>query len=400
MTVQELRDKKLIIFESYRGSFVYGTYIEGVSDKDKCGVYIQPLNDVIGFKKYVPQIQDKKGDCVYYEVGRFLELLSVNNPNILEILNIPQEFIIYKHPVFDFILKRKDVFITKKCADSFGGYAEAQLKKALGQEKMMNWEKDKIARKTILDFCYVIEGCKTMPLKNFLKQNGFEQKFCGVVNIPNARDVFILFYDHKAHLCFAKSISEDDKEYSKKSFKEKEESVGLGYKGIEKEKEKGSDNTGVSNCLRLSSIPKGEKPICIFSYNQSGYNQHCMQYKKYQNWLKTRNIKRWVDVDTHGQIDKNKNSKIDGKNMLHCRRLIDMSVEISEGKGVIVRRPNVKELLDIRSGKVDLKELIKTANELIIKMKESFKNINLPSEVDEYFINELLVNVRKNFYNI
>lgn len=398
MTIQDLRDKKLIIFESYRGSFVYGTYIEGVSDKDKCGVFIQPLEDVIGFKKYISQVQDEKGDCVYYEVGRFLELLSANNPNILEILNIPQEFIIYKHPVFDFILKEKDRFITKLCADSFGGYGVSQLKKAASQNKMMNWEKNKVSRKTPIDFCYVIDGYNTRPLKAFLEKNGYEQMFCGVVNVPNARDVFALFYDNKAHSCFAKSVSGTEKSLNKKRYKESGQTVGFGYKGLQKEGN--STNASVSNCLRLSSIPKGETPVCVFSYNQNGYTQHCMQYNMYQNWLKTRNIQRWVDVDAHGQKSEEKNSKIDGKNMLHCQRLVDMAVEIAEGKGVIVKRSNAKELIDIRNGKVNLDELTKVVNEKIIRMQELFKNSNIPNKVDGFFVNELLIEIRKNFYNI
>lgn len=396
MTIEDLKKNGLIIFESYRGSFVYGTYIEGISDKDKCGVYIQPLDDIIGFKKYIPQVQDDKGDCVYYEIVRFLELLYVNNPNILEIINIPDEFVIYKHPVFDLILKEKDKFITKICADSFGGYAKKQFQKALGQDKMMNWEKTKMTRKSPIDFCYYVDGYNSYSLKKYLKNMGYEQKFCGVVNIPNARDIFALFYDWKAHHCFSKSINEEDREHNKKQLKSEGKTVGLGYKGIEKEG--GSENAGISNNLRLSSIPKGEVPICIFSYNQSSYNQHCMQYNKYQNWLKTRNIQRWVDVENHGQIDKEKNSKIDGKNMLHCRRLIDMAIEISEGKGVIVKRPNAKELVDIRNGKVDLKELLKTANEQVTKMDESFKNSNLPEKVDIEFVSNLLIKIRKEFY--
>lgn len=398
MTIQELKENKLIIFESYRGSFVYGTYIEGVSDKDMCGIYIQPIEDIIGFNKYIPQVQDEKGDCVYYEIGRFFELLTVNNPNILEMLNIPQEFVIYKHPVFDLILKEKDKFITKICADSFGGYAKMQCQKALGQDKMMNWEKNKVTRKTPVDFCYVIDGYGTKPLKEILAKNGYEQMFCGVVNISNARDIFALFYDSKAHSCFAKSVPDMEKESNKKHYKELGQTAGLGYKGLQKEG--GSSNAGISNCLRLSSIPKEETPVCIFSYNQNGYTQHCIQYNNYQNWLKTRNVQRWVDVDAHGQKSEEKNSKIDGKNMLHCRRLIDMAVEIAEGKGILVKRPNSKELVDIRNGKVGLEELIKVANEQIIKMKELFKNSNIPDKVDEFFVNELLISVRKNFYNI
>lgn len=378
-----LKDNDLIIFETIVGSQAYGTNTSD-SDVDKKFVYILP-DYLYGF---IPQVHVNK-DYVGFELGEFMQLIETNNPTLLELLNSPKDCILIKHPIFDLILNEKDKFTTKKCADSFGGYSRGQIKKAKGQDKMMNWEKNKVTRKTPLDFCYVIDGYGTKSLKKFLKENGMEQKFCGVVNVPNARDTFALFYDHKAHLCFATSMSEDDKEYNKKSLKEKGETVGLGYKGLEKEG--GSDNAGISNNLRLSSIPKGEKPICVFSYNKDAYTQHCRDYNKYQNWLKTRNMARWVDVQEHGQ-------KIDGKNMLHCMRLIDMSLEIAEGKGIVVRRPNAKELLDIRKGKVDLDTLIKTAEEKIEKMDELFEKSNLPDKVDHKFIDKLTKKIREDFF--
>jgi hypothetical protein len=67
--------------------------------------------------------------------------------------------------------------------------------------------------------------------------------------------------------------------------------------------------------------------------------------------LEKRNVARWTEVKGHNQ-------SIDSKNMLHCQRLLDMAIEIAEGKGIIVRRPNADELLKIRRGEVDLTTLI------------------------------------------
>ena len=231
MNITELKNNNLIIFESYRGSFVYGTYIEGVSDKDMCGIYVQPLKDIIGYNKYIPQVQDEKGDCIYYEVGRFLELLTLNNPNILEILNIPDEFVTFKHPVFHLILKEKEKFITKKCSATFGGYAYAQCKKAFGQDKMMNWEKNKTIRKGLIDFCYAINGCDSKPLKKFLKENKMEQKFCGVVNVPNAKDVFALFMTGKLIIALLNQWIKRIKNTIKKFLKKKEKRLVWDIKG-------------------------------------------------------------------------------------------------------------------------------------------------------------------------
>jgi hypothetical protein len=386
-----IKEQGWILFETIVGSQAYGTNTPE-SDIDKKFVYILP-DYLYG---YIPQLHVNK-DYVGFELGEFLQLIETNNPTLLELLNSPEDCVVYKHPIFDYILKERDVFITKKCADSFGGYSRAQIKKAKGQDKMMNWEKKKMTRKAPLDFCYIIEGYGTRPLKKFLKEKGMEQKFCGVINIPNARDTFALFYDNVAHYCFSKLVDESERERNKKELKKQGLTVGLGYKGIEKEEDElvmltdDLATKSVSNNLRLSSIPKGEDIVCLFSYNKDSYTQHCKDYNKYQNWLKNRNLARWVDVEEHGQ-------KIDGKNMLHCMRLIDMSIEIAEGKGIIVRRPNAKELLDIRKGKVDLDTLIKVAEEKIAKMDELFENSNLPKRVDHKFVEKLIKKIRKEFY--
>ena len=381
-----LKKNGLIIFETVVGSQAYGTATPE-SDVDKKFVYILPHEFILGMD-YIEQI-NINADYSGYEIKRFLELIQSNNPTLLELLNSPEDCIEYKHPIFDLILEHRDEFITKKCGDSFGGYARQQIQKAKGQDKMMNWEKDKVTRKVPMDFCNVIIGNGTIPLTKWLKMEELDQKLCGIVNVPNARDLYALYYDMTAHYCFSKYESED-REFNKKRLKELGKKVSLGYKGITKEDEKGNI---LSNELRLSSIPKGLDVYCNFSYNKDGYIAHCRDYKQYKEWLEKRNIQRWVDVEGHGQ-------KIDGKNMSHCIRLIEMSVEIAQGKGIIVRRPNAKELLDIRKGKVDLESIINLANGKIKTMDDLFKNSNLPDEVDRNLINSLLVKVRKIIYGL
>lgn len=349
-----------------RGSHAYGTNIES-SDTDYAGVFIQSMDDIFGFN-YKEQINDDKNDTVIYEVRRFLQLLSSNNPTVLELLNTPEDCVIYKDPVFDLILNDRDKFITKVCAKSFGGYAKQQISKAKGQDKKQNWEKDKVTRKTPLDFCYIHRGEKSISLVNFMEEKGMDQRFCGLSNIPHSRDTYALFYD----------------------FKEEEtngEIKNLGFKGIAFED---------SNQVRLSSIPV-DVPKNYFighiSYNKDGYSQHCKDYLSYQEWLEKRNEARWVDVQSHGQ-------KIDGKNMMHCMRLIQMSREIAEGKGIIVKRPNTSELISIRKGEVDLQTLIDNVENEILEIDNLFDNSNLPNSVDSDFVHNLLVKIRNQVYNI
>jgi hypothetical protein len=363
MTIKELKDKGLILFETVSGSRAYGTSLP-TSDTDIRGVFIMPEDQVLG-KGYVEQVNDNKNDIIYYEVGRFLDLLNTNNPNILELLNAPEDCIQYKHPLFDIILEHKDKFITKQCRNSFGGYAVQQIKKARGlNKKIVN--PMEVKRKNPVDFCYVINGHKSEPLTKWLEDREIQEKFCGVVNIPNARDMYALFFDDAGQLSEVNGMGIQP----------------LGYKGIASQD---------SNQLKLSSIPKEEIPLCVFSYNKDGYTSHCKDYKEYWEWVEKRNEDRYNDNTKHGK-------GYDGKNLMHCHRLLDMSLEILEGKGINVRRPNREELLSIRRGEKDYDEIVNEAESKMELMDRLFKESKLPSSVPSNLSHNILLNIRKKFY--
>jgi len=363
MTIKELKEKGLILFETVSGSRAYGTDLP-TSDTDIRGVFIMPEDQVLG-KGYVEQVNDNKNDIIYYEVGRFLDLLNTNNPNILELLNAPEDCIQYKNPLFDIILKHKGKFITKQCRNSFGGYAVQQIKKARGlNKKIVN--PVEVKRKNPIDFCYVIEGYNSQPLTKWLKDRGVEQEFCGVVNIPNARDMYALFVDYAGQLAKTNSVNHGR----------------LGYKGITSQD---------ANQLKLSSIPKGEVSSCVFSYNKDGYTSHCKDYKEYWDWVENRNEDRYNDNTNHGK-------GYDGKNLMHCHRLLDMSLEILNGKGINVRRPNREELLSIRRGEMDYDELVDEAERKMELMDKLFVESKLPSNVPSNLSHNILLDIRKKFY--
>jgi len=386
LTYEYLKENNCILFEVIVGSQPHGTSTPQ-SDIDKKFVYILPEDIILG-NKYVEQI-NVNADYTGWEVRRFLELLESNNPTVFEILYSPEDCIIHKDPLFDLIVEQRDNFITKICKNSFGGYARQQIKKARGLNKKQNWEKEKVSKKDLMDFCYVIEGSRSIPLKLALKEINYDQKFCGVVNIPNARDMYALYYDVNSANCFSELFPEDYREKMKQITRMSDSDMGFGYKGIVKMDD---DNNPASNQLRLSSIPKGEEPICIFTYNKDGYTQHCKDFKEYEQWLKERNENRYVETKTHGQ-------QIDGKNMAHCIRLINMASEIANGEGVIVRRPDAEYLLSIRRGEVSLEELIDIADNNINDMDELFDNSDLPEKVDKDLVHNLLVKIRKEFYS-
>ena len=369
------------LYLTVRGSHAYGTNIP-TSDIDFAGVFIQPQDDIMG-RKYVEQLNDTTNDIVIYELRRFLELCGTNNPNILELLNTPDDCILYKHPAFDEILKNRDIFVTKLCSGSFGGYAKTQINKAKGQDKKQNWEMDRVVRKTPIDFAYLHRRERTESLYRFLNDNGLSQNFCGLSKVPHSKDLYALYYDHYAYRIFKKTLSGRIARFLHKYLGFKL----CGFSGLGFER---------SNELRLSSIPKDVPDnyfIGLVSYNKDGYSQHCKDFREYEIWLEKRNEQRWVDVKSHGQ-------KIDGKNMMHCYRLVDMARDIAEGRGVLVRRSNSEYLLSIRRGEVDLQTLIDHVESEIAEITNLFKESNLPDRVDENLINSLIIKIRKDIYGV
>lgn len=356
--IKEKSPNAIPLYLVIRGSHAYATNIE-TSDFDYSGIFCQDLDSILG-NKYIEQINDDNNDIVIYELRRFLELLEKNNPTILELLNTPEDCVLYKHPSFDDILAKKDSFITKQCSNSFGGYAVQQIKKAKGMNKKQNWESEKKVRKTPLDFCYLHIKENSIPLKKYFKENNIDQENCGLSNVPHSKFTYALFYDK-------------DNKYK--------------FKGLAFEK---------SNEVRLSSIPMDipdNNFIGHISYNKDGYMQHCKDYKSYKQWLEERNTARWVDVKSHNQ-------KIDGKNMMHCRRLISMAKEIASDKEINVRREDASELLDIRKGRVDLNELIEITEKDIKVVDKLFEESDLPEKVESGLINNMLISMRKDIYGL
>lgn len=391
MTKIEQIETNGLAYKYVRGSQLYNTALpDGQSDTDYGGVYIVDNNVLLGLSEfYEPQISDEKHDTTYYELGRWVELLMKANPNALESLFVPEDKIVGDiHPAIQLFIDNRDLFVTKEAIKSTSGYAYSQVKRATGHNKKCVQPIE--VRKEVLDFCYTFKGQGSQSMKEFLAEHGLDQKYCGLVNIPNMKDVYGVYYDFAAHWKFEKTnisiLVQADKlgytntsdvaEISDRYYDE----VFFGYSGI-------VHPDGKSNEVRLSSIPKGEKPICFMTYNQNGYESHCKKYKEYQEWLEKRNPIRYAS---------NGNSNYDRKNMAHTVRLLHMGKELAENKGFnVVRTWDREMILDIRNGKYTYEEIMEYVNRIYNEMMESYDTCTLPDTVDKEKVNELLIKARK-----
>ena len=300
LTTEFLEKNNLLAYHFIRGSRLYGTNLpDGQSDVDYGGVYIADNDAMLGLSEfYEPQISDEKHDTTYYELGRWVELLMKANPNALESLYAPEDKIIGEvHPAIQLFRDNRELFLTKECFGSLVGYARTQINRATGLNKKINWPV--IERKEVLDFCYTFKGQGSQSMKDFLAEKGLDQKYCGLVNIPNMKDTYGVYYDFAAHAKFENMNFPAKREmalyvmevfgenyYKDKYLKRIQDKEFFGYSGI-------VHPDGKSNEVRLSSIPKGEVPICFMTYNQQGYESHCRKYKEYQEWVEKRNPVRY-----------------------------------------------------------------------------------------------------------
>ena len=349
MTIEDLKQQKLIILECISGSRAYGLDT-AASDTDIKGVFILPKKDFYGLE-YIPQVSNATNDIVYYELGRYLELLSVNNPNILELLNTPPSAVRYKHPLLERIDAKR--ILSKLCKNTFGKFAISQIKKAKGLKKKIVNPVEK-ERKSVLSFCYVNYEQGAIPLLDYLSLKNWKQEYCGLINIPHMKDMYGLFYSEQ-----------------------------LGYKGIIQHEQ--------SNELSLSAIPKEEKQQGLLYFNKDGYSSYCKEYKEYWDWVKYRNEVRYQTTQNHGK-------HYDAKNMMHTFRLLEMALEIATEKQINVQRTNRDFLLDIKSGKFAYETLLAQANKLQAQLEEAFKKSDLPEQPDLRYINQLAYELREEFY--
>lgn len=115
---------KNIILLGLGGSHAYGTDIES-SDLDIRGCALNKKEEILTNQNF-EQFVNEETDTTIYSFNKIITLLSNLNPNTCELLGLKPEHYLYIHPLGQELLNNKSMFLSKKCINTFGGYAEAQ----------------------------------------------------------------------------------------------------------------------------------------------------------------------------------------------------------------------------------------------------------------------------------
>ena len=136
---QDLIKNKILEFNT--GSHLYGTNT-AESDRDVCGIFMPNIDYILGFKRCEEidcSIKDKIDgkntkdavDKKYYEFRKFIKLALDNNPNILEMLFVNDENILYTNKVGRKLLSMCCMFPHRGLKQKFLGYAFSQKHKMI-----------------------------------------------------------------------------------------------------------------------------------------------------------------------------------------------------------------------------------------------------------------------------
>lgn len=118
---------KNIMFLTLGGSHAYGTNVEG-SDIDVRGVALNSRSDILGMTNF-EQVTDNVTDTTVYAFRKFVGLISACNPNTIEMLGGRPENYVMLTKAGKLLLDNKELFLSKRAINSFGGYANAQLRR-------------------------------------------------------------------------------------------------------------------------------------------------------------------------------------------------------------------------------------------------------------------------------
>lgn len=351
-----------ILLAFVRGSHMYGTSTDK-SDVDITFIYQQPTDEILKLN-YVPYIDvSGTGDVVGHEIQKFIDLLSENNPTMLETMDIPEDCLIYKHESMDELLDQK-LWLSKLTKNTILGYGKSQIGKATGLNKNMNNPQPK-ERKSILEFCYIIKGGQTVPFLDFMNKykeeyGMLDEEFLdhnnwGLSKLDNGKQIYALYPNNRdEHM-----------------------------RGLIKDEN--------STQLRVSEIPKIEgREVYNLWYNLDGFEVHCKQHAAYWKWVNERNEERF-------KMNQEAGKNVDLKNMSHLFRLLEMALSISLGKGLTVRVSDVSYLREIKEGKHEYEKLMEEANRLTEEIKGNYESVDLPEYPSREDAMNILLKFRKTY---
>jgi predicted nucleotidyltransferase len=333
------------IFFTLSGSRAYGLETES-SDWDYRGVCIPSKEYFLGFNSGFEQAEIKEPDTTIFEITKFFNLLSMGNPNCIDILfTDPSDHIIVSE-AGQAILDHKEEFLSKQLKERYIGFAKSQAHRI------------KNHRKWLLSPMTATPTREEMglPIKPLIDKNQFDVvKNLIAKKLESWNPDFEPFTDSQkiylqgkvADILTEIQITSDDKWLAAAR------TIGL------------DDN--------LIAIIKKEKE----------YENKVSDWHSYQNWKKNRNPKRAELEAKYG---------FDLKHATQLVRLLRMGKEILEtGKVQVKRTDDREELMAIKTGAWSYEKLVDYADQVENEVKSAYLKSTLPNQPNIKLLDQLCI---------
>ena len=298
----------LPILRVVTGSHAYGTDTPE-SDIDIRGIFVPNREYVLGTRR-VEQVEGKP-DTVMYALQKYIALARNANPNILELLFAPADCYLEVRPLGARMIESRNLFLSRKARFTYSGYAYSQLKRI---ETHRRW---------------LLHPPPCAPCRSDYGLPEGE----GLIGREQLGAFFVVL----AHLLrdIADTMPDMDDLYHAVTEIIRSESFP-GWEGVIQ-----SRGVPVEALPLVQKLTGASDNFIQTLQREQAYYRAVDEWKKYQNWLRTRNPARAVLEAKYG---------FDVKHASHLVRLMIAGETLMRTGNLVVRPDNADDLRRIRQG--------------------------------------------------
>ncbi|MBX3269592.1 MAG: nucleotidyltransferase domain-containing protein [Sandaracinaceae bacterium] len=376
----KLRLEDHTIFVTLAGSQAHGTAREG-SDVDLRGVAVAPLATRLslfgGFEQHegpLPEALERrvrgrltahptasrglgvKTECVVYDVAKLAALAATANPNALEILFADERDWVLETPAWRRLHAERRVFLTKQVAQTFLGYAMAQLRRI------------RTHRGWLL----------TPPAMRPSREDFGLPADRGALSRDDLSRV------EQSVAARLKEYGTDDLEMPKAArLAVRERMIAFQRDALSAED---ADDEELEARVRAVATDAAGLPAEVVATlsAERRYRAARKRWDAYEAWRRGRNPAR---------AELERRFGYDTKHAMHLVRLMRMGIEALERGELRVRREDAEELAAIRDGALSFDALLEEAERLRERMARATEATALPDRVDEARVDALVLSL-------
>lgn len=330
------------------GSHAYGTNTP-TSDEDYRGIAVPPPEYRDGFVHRFEQAQWADPDVVVYELRKFFNLAADCNPNILEVLFVENDDVLHSTPAGELLRENRQLFLSQKALHTYRGYAISQLKRIRTHRKWLLSPPTK--KPTRADFN--LPEHSTLPKEQLGEVNAAIQK-----QLDSWEPDISLIEDASLRLAimarFEAALTE----------------IMAG--GVDDRWQRAGRIIGLGD------------DILAVTGRERAYKTAMDEWDRYQTWVETRNQKR-AELEARFGYDT--------KHASHLVRLLRTCGEILSEGTIRVRRPDARELLEIRAGTWSYEALEEWAEAEDARIGGMVKTCPIPRTPDRAKLDRLCMDI-------